>query len=72
MALRVLRKLWNEKPELVGSSFMGVLGVVLIAETCRRYVKENKHNRRYRETYTVIRHDDPKVATLRKDYLGDM
>lgn len=67
-----LRKLWNEKPELVGSSFMALVGVAIMAETCRIYFRDNKDNRRYREKYTVIRHDDPRASTLRQDYYGNM
>lgn len=68
----ILKTLWNEKPELVGSSFMAGIGLVLVVLTNYSYIKNNKDNRRYREEYTVIRHDDPRAATLRKDYYGDM
>ncbi|KAK9890503.1 hypothetical protein WA026_010583 [Henosepilachna vigintioctopunctata] len=67
----LLRKFWHEKPEILGSSVMGLIGLILSATAVKRYYARDLDNRRYREEYTVIRHDDPKAATLRKDYLAN-
>nr|CAI5816877.1 unnamed protein product [Callosobruchus analis] len=58
---------WNEIPEVVGSTFMALVGVGFAATTLYRYYKNDGDNRRYKDRYTVYRHDDPRVAKIRKD-----
>lgn len=58
---------WNEMPEVVGSSFIGLLGVAIISGSVYHYYQKDGDNRKYREVYTVIRHDDPKAANIRTD-----
>lgn len=63
----LFKKGWNEIPEIIGSSFMGILGTIILSGAVYHYYQKDGDNRRYREVYTVIRHDDPKVAKVRTD-----
>lgn len=63
----LFKKAWNEIPEIVGSSFMGLIGVGLTTIGLYTYYKNDGDNRRYKFDYTVIRHDDPRAAKVRKD-----
>ncbi|KAJ8934638.1 hypothetical protein NQ314_013237 [Rhamnusium bicolor] len=58
---------WHEIPEVVGSCFMGLGGIGIGIYAVYTYYKKDGDNRRYREWYTVIRHDDPKAARVRTD-----
>nr|CAH7728167.1 unnamed protein product [Callosobruchus chinensis] len=58
---------WHEIPEIVGSSFMAAFGIGLSFYSLYLYTKKDGDNRRYKDRYTVYRHDDPRVARIRKD-----
>ncbi|KAG5875689.1 hypothetical protein JTB14_023968 [Gonioctena quinquepunctata] len=58
---------WNEIPEVIGSSFFGVFGLGLTAFSVYCYYAKDGDNRKYKEHYTVYRHDDPRVDKIRKD-----
>lgn len=62
-----LKKAWDERPELVGSGIIGVLSLGVGILSLNYYYKNNKDNRKYKQHYTVYRHDDPRVATIRQD-----
>lgn len=64
----LFKKAWNEIPEVVGSSFMGVIGLVMIGYGIKEYYAKDGDNRKHKMQYTVIRHDDPRVAKVHKDY----
>lgn len=50
---------WNEIPEIVGSSFMGIIGLGIAALALKVYYDKDADFRRHKLEYTVIRHDDP-------------
>lgn len=63
----LLKKGWNEIPEVMASSVMGLLGVGIAIFALNKYYADDGDNRRYKERYTVYRHDDPRVERIRKD-----
>ncbi|KAH1002011.1 uncharacterized protein LOC109533122 [Dendroctonus ponderosae] len=63
--LVLLKKYWNEQPELVGSGAMGILGLGLLIWGGFKYYEKDGNNRRYRGHYIVLRHDDPAVQKLK-------
>lgn len=63
----LLKQGWNEIPEILGSTFMAVIGVGLGVAGLKRYYDRDLNNRRYKTQYTVIRHDDPRAEKVRKD-----
>lgn len=63
----LLKRAWNEIPEIVGATFMGLIGIGLTASALYMYYKKDGDNRRYKFEYTVIRHDDPRACKVRKD-----
>lgn len=58
---------WNEIPEIIGSGFMAVVGLGLMGLALKQYYDKDGDNRKYKTDYTVIRHDDPRAAKVRKD-----
>lgn len=58
---------WNEIPEIIGSSFMALIGLGLSAYTLHDYYAKDGDNRKHKFEYTVIRHDDPLAARVRRD-----
>lgn len=66
-----LMRRWNDMPEIVGSSALALLGITTGGFCIYYNEKYDMGNKRYKAHYTVYRHDDPRVATIRKDYKGD-
>lgn len=68
---RTLRQLfqqgWTQIPEVIASSGLAVVGLVLGTYACYDYVKKDGDNRRYKKIYVIMRPDDPRVAKIRKD-----
>lgn len=62
-----IKKWWDLKPEFVASAAIGIAGLGVGIHTIHKYEKYELDNRKYRKHYTVYRHDDPRVAKLRKD-----
>lgn len=58
---------WNEIPEIIGSGFMALIGIGLGVTGLYNYHQKDGDNRKYKFEYTVIRHDDPRAANVRKD-----
>ncbi|XP_058816335.1 uncharacterized protein LOC131679615 [Topomyia yanbarensis] len=58
---------WNEIPEVIGSSAMGLIGIGLTFIGAVGYYRKDGDNRRYKLDYVVMRPDDPRVAKIRKD-----
>ena len=58
---------WHEIPEVIGSSFMGILGVGIGCYTLYRYYDEDGENRRFKTSFQVLRPDDPRVQKIRYD-----
>ncbi|XP_060528318.1 wolframin-like [Cylas formicarius] len=63
----LFKKWWHEKPELLASCAIGLFGFGFGAVTVNNYYKNDGDNRKYKERYTVYRHDDPRVAKIRTD-----
>ena len=63
----LFKQAWNEIPEVVGSTFMAVVGVSMAGFGLYNYYCKDGDNRRYKMEYTVYRPDDLKVAKIRKD-----
>ncbi|XP_046738175.1 uncharacterized protein LOC124406691 [Diprion similis] len=61
----LLLRSWNEIPEIVGSSFIALLGLGISAGGLYIYDKNDGHRRKYKFHYTVYRPDDPRVATIK-------
>lgn len=62
----LLKRGWNEIPEVIGSGFMSLIGIGLGAYGLWHYYSIDGDNRKYRDSYTVIRHDDPRAAKVHK------
>lgn len=58
---------WNEIPEVVGSSFMAVLGFGMAGFGLWNYYRKDGDNRRYKTGYVVMRSSDPRAAKVHKD-----
>lgn len=58
---------WNEIPEIIGSSFMALVGIGLGVTALYNYYSKDGDNRRHKLEYTVVRHDSPEAARVRKD-----
>lgn len=63
----LLKQGWTEIPEILGSSFMALIGLGLGAVALKHYYDNDLDNRKYKTEYTVLRDDDPRVAKVRKD-----
>lgn len=64
---QLLQQGWNEIPEVIGSTGLGIIGIGLGLVGCYNYVKRDGDNRRYKSVYMIMRPDDPRVAKIRKD-----
>jgi len=60
----LLKRGWNEIPEVMASSCLAVLGFAMAGYAVYLDSKPDK-GRRYRLNYTVLRPDDPKVEKLK-------
>lgn len=58
---------WNEIPEVVGSSFVALLGLGLAGAGLVNYYAKDGDNRRYKSSIVVMRSDDPRAAKIHKD-----
>ncbi|XP_049777154.1 uncharacterized protein LOC126174819 isoform X1 [Schistocerca cancellata] len=67
MVVALFKRGWNEIPEVIGSSFMALIGFGLAGVGLYNYYSHDGNNRRYKELYTVYRSDDPRAARIRKD-----
>lgn len=67
-SIGLFKRGWHEIPEVIGGGFMGLLGVGLTFTALYIYYQKDGDNRRHKLSYTVIRHDDPKVDKVRKDW----
>lgn len=59
---------WNEIPEVIGSSFMAILGIGMAGIGLVNYYNKNGDNRRYKATYVVMRSTDPRASLVHKDW----
>lgn len=64
---QLLKQGYHEIPEVITSTGIGLVGIGLGYWGCYNYVKSDGDNRRYKMTYVVMRPDDPKVKTIKKD-----
>ncbi|XP_056643521.1 uncharacterized protein LOC130449605 [Diorhabda sublineata] len=62
----LIKRGWNEIPEIMGSSVFGIAGVGLTIYSVYLYYQKDGDNRRYKEQYTVYRHDDPRVDKIKQ------
>ncbi|XP_072401841.1 uncharacterized protein NdufA3 [Diabrotica undecimpunctata] len=61
----LIKRGWNEIPEILGSSVFGLAGIGITVYSVYLYYQKDGDNRKYKEQYTVYRHDDPRVAKLK-------
>ncbi|XP_068629017.1 uncharacterized protein NdufA3 [Battus philenor] len=64
---QLLQQGWNEIPEVIGSTGLAVVGIVLGIVGVRNYIARDGDNKRYKQVYVIMRPDDPRVAKIRKD-----
>lgn len=64
---QLLKQGWQEIPEVIASTGVAFIGIGLATLGCYNYVKTDGDNRRYKNTYVIMRPDDPKVQKIRKD-----
>lgn len=65
--LGLFKRAWNEIPEVMGSSFMGLIGIGLGIAGGIIYYQKDGDNRKYKMNYTVITKDDPRAAAILKE-----
>ncbi|XP_065084897.1 uncharacterized protein NdufA3 [Ochlerotatus camptorhynchus] len=58
---------WNEIPEVIGSSVVALVGIGLTFVGLSNYYRKDCDNRRYKMDYVVMRPEDPRAASIRKD-----
>ncbi|KAK7790317.1 hypothetical protein R5R35_010305 [Gryllus longicercus] len=63
----LIKRGWNEIPEIMGSSCIALIGLAIGGYTIYKYQGWDGQYRQYRMSYTVYRPDDPRVAKIRKD-----
>jgi hypothetical protein len=63
----LLKRGWNEIPEVVGSSAVALVGIAMCVVGVTQYYRKDGDNRRYKLTYVVMRPDDPRAAKVHKD-----
>lgn len=66
-AVALLKQGWNEIPEVVGSSVVALVGIGLAGIGLYNYYSKDGDNRRYKMSYVVMRPEDPRAASVRKD-----
>lgn len=52
---------WNEIPEIMGSSFMGLLGIGMALIGYSIYGNKDEVYRKHKFNYIVVRPDDPRA-----------
>ncbi|CAH0563727.1 unnamed protein product [Brassicogethes aeneus] len=67
-SISLFKQLWNDWPELVGSHFMGTLGLLLCGGSLLLYYKKDGDFRKHKLEYTVIRDDDCMADKYKKIY----
>lgn len=63
---QLLQQGWTEIPEVLATTGIALVGVGLGIAGCYNYAKSDGDNRRYKQTYVVMRPDDPRVKLIRK------
>lgn len=63
----LIKRGWHEIPEVMGSGVLALVGLGISAWSLNLYYAKDGDNRRYKEQYTVYRHDDPRAEKVRKD-----
>lgn len=63
----LLKRGWNEIPEVVGSTGIALIGLVIGGVGLVNYYAKDGDNRRYKSTYVVMRPEDPRAARVHKD-----
>lgn len=63
---QLIKQGWNEYPEIVASTGLAFIGIGLATIGCYNYAKTDGDNRRYKNTYVIMRPDDPRVQKIRK------
>lgn len=66
----LLRRGWNEIPEVIGSSFMALVGLSMAGLGVYTYYAKDGDNRKNKLEYTVIRPEDPRAAKIRTGING--
>ncbi|XP_018336518.1 uncharacterized protein LOC108745011 [Agrilus planipennis] len=61
----LFKRAWHEIPEIVGSSFMGLIGIGCAIAGVYNYNKRHGNVRKYKTRYTVIRSDDPDIEIIK-------
>lgn len=62
----LLMRGWNEIPEVMATTVLALVGVGIGTGSLWYYYKKDGDHKKYKLHYTVIRPDDPRVATIRK------
>ncbi|XP_067002855.1 uncharacterized protein NdufA3 [Anabrus simplex] len=65
--MALFKRGWHEIPEVIGSSFMALIGIGLASVGVYNYYAKDGDNRRFKQTYIVYRPDDPRAARVRTD-----
>lgn len=63
----LFRRGWHEIPEIIGASFMGIVGLGFAGAALKIYYDKDGDFRRHKLQYTVIRHDDPEAQRYKYD-----
>ncbi|XP_071450898.1 uncharacterized protein NdufA3 [Hetaerina americana] len=62
----LLKRGWNEIPEVIASSGIAILGLALGVSGLYIYYSKDGDNKRYKNEYTVYRPDDPRVKLIKE------
>lgn len=66
-SVSLLKRGWNEIPEVLGGTFMALIGIGLGCTGLAIYKSKDGDNRKHKFEYVVVRSDDPIAKTVRKD-----
>lgn len=56
---------WWDIPEVMGASFMALLGVGMATIGLKNYIENRGENREYKAVYYIVRQGDPRACELK-------
>lgn len=64
--VNIFKQGWHKMPDVVGSSFLALIGAAFGTVGVLNYYAKDGDNRRYKLDYTVYRDDDPRCKTIKQ------
>lgn len=65
--VQLFKQAWTEIPDIVAGTAVALTGITMGLIGLNRHYKNDGDNRRYKNTYIIMRSDDPRAALVHKD-----